>query len=79
MDALYSRLYYDAMLKTCREIMPVTREMTEEDSQQMAECFARFTGAYFAAEEIMRQSPSTSFGLIGGPRSRNLKSSKARD
>lgn len=68
MEDLQFRLLSDEMLKTCRELIPVTRKMTETDENLVVDCFNKFNAAFMTAEEIMSRSNSL-FGQFnfGGP------------
>lgn len=63
METVFTNLLTDEMLKTCRELIPVTRRLNENDDQMLVECFHKFTGAYLISEQIMAGNTSSA-GVI---------------
>lgn len=70
MEKLHFRLLNDEMLKTCRELIPLSRKMTETDDSLILDCFNKYSGAYLTADEIMSRT-SHPLGLFnyGGAKS----------
>lgn len=73
MEIAFSNMFSDQMLKTCRELIPVTRRINENDSQMVMDCFHKFTQAYISAEGVMAQPAGSSAELFN---SEGTKSSK---
>ena len=56
MEELVFNLMSDNMLRACRELVPITRKMTEREDLLIVDCFNKYSGAYMAADEILNQA-----------------------